>query len=144
MEASSLQMLEALKLRCFQDVGCEISTRTGGVADSIVEFAREMHADLIVIPTRGFGPPRPFLIGSVTAKVLHDALCPVWISPHPKELGPFLPIGKLAVAMEDADQGNSIRKALISSILLCCRFGDGSGNALNMEEVLYANNICKC
>ena len=38
--------------------------------------------DLIVMPTHGYGPFRRFLLGSVTAKVLHDAICPVWTGPH--------------------------------------------------------------
>jgi nucleotide-binding universal stress UspA family protein len=34
------------------------------------------------MPTRGFGPFRRMLLGSVTAKVLHDAHCPVLTGPH--------------------------------------------------------------
>ena len=34
------------------------------------------------MPTHGFGPLRRFLLGSVAAKVLHDAQCPVWTSVH--------------------------------------------------------------
>ena len=48
----------------------------------IVERARAENTDLIMIPTRGHGPLRHFLLGSVTAKVLHDAECPVWTSTH--------------------------------------------------------------
>jgi nucleotide-binding universal stress UspA family protein len=35
-----------------------------------------------MIPTHGYGPFRRFLLGSVTAKVLHDAECPVWTEVH--------------------------------------------------------------
>src|SRR3569833_661803 len=35
-----------------------------------------------MMPTRGFGVFRRVLIGSVTAKVLHDLQCPVWTSAH--------------------------------------------------------------
>jgi nucleotide-binding universal stress UspA family protein len=34
------------------------------------------------MPTHGRGPFRRFLLGSVTAKVLHDADCPVWTGAH--------------------------------------------------------------
>src|SRR5262249_41185418 len=54
----------------------------GDPASSIVAYASENHADLIVMPTHGYGPFRRFLLGSVTAKVLHDARCPVWTGPH--------------------------------------------------------------
>ena len=54
----------------------------GDPARTIVEYAREAGCDLIVMPTHGYGPFRRFLLGSVTAKVLHDAHCPVWTGPH--------------------------------------------------------------
>jgi nucleotide-binding universal stress UspA family protein len=53
----------------------------GDPARAIVEFAGGGF-DLIVMPTHGYGPFRRFLLGSVTAKVLHDAHCPVWTGPH--------------------------------------------------------------
>src|SRR5580765_2508864 len=34
------------------------------------------------MPTHGYGPFRSLLLGSVTAKVLHDTECPVWTAPH--------------------------------------------------------------
>jgi nucleotide-binding universal stress UspA family protein len=34
------------------------------------------------MPTHAHGPFRRTLLGSVTAKVLHDAPCPVWTGPH--------------------------------------------------------------
>lgn len=52
------------------------------VAEEIDNYAREHSTDLIMMPTRGFGPFRRFLLGSVTAKVLHDAECPVWTGAH--------------------------------------------------------------
>ena len=54
----------------------------GDPAQTIVEFAASENCDLIVMPTHGYGPFRRFLLGSVTAKVLHDAICPVWTGPH--------------------------------------------------------------
>jgi len=54
----------------------------GDPAQQIVEFAHNQNVDLIVMPTHGYGPFRRFLLGSVTAKVLHDACCPVWTGPH--------------------------------------------------------------
>jgi len=54
----------------------------GDPARKIVEYAHNGKFDLIVMPTHGYGPFRRFLLGSVTAKVLHDAECPVWTGPH--------------------------------------------------------------
>jgi nucleotide-binding universal stress UspA family protein len=57
----------------------------GDPAQQIVEYAHNQNFDLIVMPTHGYGPFRRFLLGSVTAKVLHDAGCPVWTGPHMEE-----------------------------------------------------------
>jgi nucleotide-binding universal stress UspA family protein len=57
----------------------------GDPAKEIVATARELAVDLIVMSTRGGGGLYTFLLGSVTAKVLHEAHCPVWIVPHPDD-----------------------------------------------------------
>jgi nucleotide-binding universal stress UspA family protein len=54
----------------------------GDPARRIVEFAESEKVDLIAMPTRGYGPFRRFILGSVTAKVLHDAESPVWTGVH--------------------------------------------------------------
>jgi nucleotide-binding universal stress UspA family protein len=54
----------------------------GDPARRIVEYAHENRISLIVMPTHGYGLFRRFLLGSVTAKVLHDADCPVWTGVH--------------------------------------------------------------
>lgn len=54
----------------------------GDPAGEIVDCARREQAGLIVMPTHGYGPFRRLLLGSVTAKVLHDADCPVWTTAH--------------------------------------------------------------
>lgn len=62
----------------------------GDPADRIVEFAREYKADLIVMPTY-HGRYRAFLVGSVTAKVLHDVECPVLTGVHRPAESPRIP-----------------------------------------------------
>jgi len=57
----------------------------GDPALTIVQTARDEKADLIVMPTHGYGAFRRFLLGSVTAKVLHDSECPVWTGAHLEE-----------------------------------------------------------
>jgi nucleotide-binding universal stress UspA family protein len=54
----------------------------GDPAKQIAERARAERSDLILMPTHGHGTFRRFLLGSVTAKVLHDAECPVWTGTH--------------------------------------------------------------
>jgi len=54
----------------------------GDPARQIVDCAAERHSDLTVRPTHGNGPLRRVLLGSVTAKVLHDAKCAVCTGSH--------------------------------------------------------------
>jgi nucleotide-binding universal stress UspA family protein len=54
----------------------------GDPAREIVKCAASAPYDLIVMPTHGYGPFRRFLLGSVTAKVLHDTACAVLTGPH--------------------------------------------------------------
>src|SRR5271169_2562026 len=77
-----------------------IADHAAGVAETVVEFAKENDVGMIMMATRGLGPKRRFLIGSTTAKVLHDAPCAVWTSPHPCELGPFHPYRHIVIAMD--------------------------------------------
>lgn len=56
--------------------------RTGPPAAEIVTYARENQSDVIMMPTHGYGAFRRLLLGSITAKVLHDAACPVWTGAH--------------------------------------------------------------
>jgi len=50
----------------------------GEPAFQITNWAQEHAVDLIVMGTHGYGKIRAFLMGSVTAKVMHDMSCPVW------------------------------------------------------------------
>ncbi len=54
----------------------------GDPANEIMDCAHHEEANLIMMPTHGYGPFRRLLLGSVTAKVLHDADCPVWTTAH--------------------------------------------------------------
>jgi len=58
----------------------------GDPAKEIEKCARDQKIDLIMMPTHGYGPFRRFLLGSVTAKVLHDTDCPVWTGVHSDQL----------------------------------------------------------
>ena len=57
----------------------------GDAAVEIVSYAEKRGVDLIMMPTHGYGPFRRLLLGSVTAKVLHDSHCAVWTSAHTLE-----------------------------------------------------------
>lgn len=75
----------------------------GDPAERIVELAGEYRADLIVMPTY-HGRFRTFLIGSVTAKVLHDVDCPVLTGIHHYDRPPQVPetFSNIVCAVSDA------------------------------------------
>jgi len=58
----------------------------GDPARAIVEFVAANKVDLVMMPTHGYGPFRQLLLGSVTAKVLHDVHVPVWTMTHAAEI----------------------------------------------------------
>jgi nucleotide-binding universal stress UspA family protein len=57
----------------------------GDPAHEIVKTARDWNVDLIVLSTHGHGAFYRLLLGSVTAKVLHESHCSVWTGAHLEE-----------------------------------------------------------
>jgi nucleotide-binding universal stress UspA family protein len=79
-------------LQEFASLRVERVADSGDAALRIVHFAEGNQVDLIMMPTHGVGAFRAFLIGSVTAKVLHDAACPVWTAAHARtQVAPSTP-----------------------------------------------------
>jgi len=74
----------------------------GDPARQIVDFAHDENIGLIVMPTHGYGPFRQFILGSITAKVLHDADCPVWTGVHLEEAPPVsaMPFRNIVCAVD--------------------------------------------
>jgi|SRR5579872_3312236 len=70
----------------FDGLKVERVCQQGDPAATILDYAHSKRADVIMMPTHGYGPFRSLLLGSVTAKVLHDARCPVWTAAHSEEL----------------------------------------------------------
>jgi nucleotide-binding universal stress UspA family protein len=58
----------------------------GDPAREILRIVHDEKIDLIVMPTHGYGAFERFLLGSVTAKVLHNSGCPVWIGAHVEDV----------------------------------------------------------
>jgi len=74
--------LDSSLTREFAGLRVDRVAELGDPARVITEFAHNQGVDLIMMPTHGYGPFRRLLLGSVTAKVLHDAECPVWTAAH--------------------------------------------------------------
>lgn len=54
----------------------------GDPVREILRAAADEKIDLIVMPSHGYGAYERFLVGSVTAQVLHNGQCPVWAVPY--------------------------------------------------------------
>ena len=86
---SRRQHAQAMKLRATRiieqaaarvrkrNVTCRTHAVIGDVARSIVQTARRQKCEAIVMGTRGMGPVKELLLGSVASKVLHLTRIPV-------------------------------------------------------------------
>jgi len=74
--------LNKFQVKEFENLPVRRVVLEGNPAAEIVALAKQESCDLIVMPTHGYGPFRRFLIGSVTATVLHDSDCPVFTGTH--------------------------------------------------------------
>ncbi|MBI3694891.1 MAG: universal stress protein [Acidobacteria bacterium] len=103
------------QLDCFaKRIGAAAESETvvlkGDPAREIARFVEESPVDLIVMPTHGYGPFRRFVLGSVTAKVLHDVECPVFTGAHVPEppAGDPEPYHRVAVAVDFGDHSETV------------------------------------
>ncbi len=79
-------------------------------APEIVASARRWQPDLVMMPTHGLGAFRSLLLGSVTAKILHDLDCPVWTSVHSEAVLPLEQIHcrRILCALDLGDRSQSV------------------------------------
>lgn len=83
-ESNAEMQLDQFHRKAFNSVDVDAVVKIGDPANQIIRTAHDWKPDLLMIPTRGLGSYRPFLLGSVAAKVLHDVSCPVWTDVHPE------------------------------------------------------------
>lgn len=57
-----------------------VHTRIGAPADEILQLAREVGAELIIVGTKGVGGIERILLGSIAARVMRDAHCTVEVA----------------------------------------------------------------
>jgi len=84
LKNASLQYLDKSKQH-LGDKTIQTIVKEGDFADSILETARELHADIIVVGSHSRKWLENILMGSVTEKVLHNSKIPLLIVPTKKE-----------------------------------------------------------
>jgi nucleotide-binding universal stress UspA family protein len=74
----ALQYLQHIRKRVWANgMILNLATRMGSPAETIIEYARECNADLIVMATHGRSGLQRWVYGSVADKVLHGANIPI-------------------------------------------------------------------
>lgn len=102
--------LQHFAISQFPDVRCSAMMEDGDPATVICKVAERDDTDLIMMATKGLGTFRRVLLGSVTAKVLHDATCAVFASAHECDTASPRRVGYRAVlcAIELNDEAEKI------------------------------------
>jgi len=90
----------------FPGVDIDVFIEVGEPGAVIENIVRHQGADLVMMPTHGRGPLRRFLLGSVTAKVLHDLTVPVWTG-HPLRV----PYTSILAAIDTSDEAEAVIRA---------------------------------
>jgi nucleotide-binding universal stress UspA family protein len=114
--------LDAFMAEELEGIAVRRTVIEGDPAVKIVEFSQRDSVDLIIMPTHGYGPFRRFILGSNTAKVLHDADCPVWTGVH-LEQAPPAGGDSLRSVLCCVDLGAQSSKTLCWAAMLAREFG---------------------
>ena len=85
----------------------------GEAAGVIHNAVQHQGTDLVMLPTQGAGPIRRMLIGSITAKVLHDVSAAVWtvVEPVLSARQPMLPCKTIVCAVDESDESEAVLRA---------------------------------
>lgn len=73
------ELMESTKDQFPPETRTSVLVTIGDPAGEIVNTAKEIGADLIVVGSRGFGQLKGLLMGSVSDRVMHLAHCPVLV-----------------------------------------------------------------
>lgn len=120
--AQSQKQLDAFLEDELRNVQVKRVLLEGDPARKIVEYAHAEQVKLIALPTHGYGPFRRFILGSVTAKVLHDADCPVWTGVHLEE-APSVESIAFRNVLCALDLGPQSRRTLCWAAAMASEFG---------------------
>lgn len=105
--------LRQFACQAFQSLRVETMVELGEPGGVIDRATQQQRADLVMLATRGHGPVRRFLMGSITAKVLHDVSAAVWtgvgsaLVDHPARV----PYQSIVCALDDSAEAEGVLRA---------------------------------
>jgi nucleotide-binding universal stress UspA family protein len=107
------QRLREFAARMFPGQRVETMAEEGEAGTVIHRVLGHQGADLVMMPTRGSGPLRRFLLGSITAKVLHDVSAAVWtsIGTSIEKHAPTVPYKSIICALDETDEAEAVLRA---------------------------------
>ena len=94
----------------FPDQRVETIAQEGEAGTVIGKVVQHQGADLVMMPTRGCGPLRRLLLGSVTAKVLHDVSAAVWtdLGSAIENHKPAIPYKSIVCALDESEEAEAV------------------------------------
>jgi nucleotide-binding universal stress UspA family protein len=97
----------------FPGLRVETLTAVGEPGAVIRDTIHKQGADLIMMATHGHGPMRRMLLGSITAKVLHDVTTPVWtaVGQHTNGRTPAMPYRSILCAIDHTAESEGVLRA---------------------------------
>jgi nucleotide-binding universal stress UspA family protein len=104
--------LRAFAAEKFPGRSVESIVEIGEPGSVVSKVARQQTADLIMLASHGHGPVRRLLLGSVAAKVLHDASIAVWTGAGAAFTGhaPAIPYRSILCALDESAEAEAVLK----------------------------------
>src|SRR5258708_6873584 len=145
------QQLQEFACTYLKGVSTRCYVSEGDPGSEIIRTATTEQADLILLPTHGHGSFRRLILGSVTAKVLHDSPVPVLTSAHVDTLPEEgKPIRRILVAVDMEEQtkrlmgiGSHLASELQAELhVVHARPDDGTG-ILHFAEPAWRPNLAQ-
>lgn len=112
-QAIEEQRLREFVLEAFPGQHVEAVAHLGEAGSVLHEVLQRRGTDLVMLSTHGRGPIRRLLLGSVTAKVLHDISAAVWTGTGAAFTGhpPRIPYKSVLCALDDGDEAEAVLRA---------------------------------
>jgi nucleotide-binding universal stress UspA family protein len=119
------------EIREIDSEAASVHARVGPADVEIVRLAEEIHAGLVVLGSRGFGPLKRAVLGSVSSSVVRHAHCPVLVVRGGKAKDVSYSPGRILLAFDDSREASAASQAAIE-------IATGTGSELHILYVLPA------